>query len=173
MASSEFERCFSQLEAVPRLLKGVLSKIPAQSIAVRPSNGGFSIVEHGWHLADLESEGYGLRISRLLSETDPHLPDFEGDRIARERRYHEKSLLEGLDRFESARAHNLARLRKVSEPQWRRFGTQEGVGKVSLSDLPKMMLEHDRSHLRELSELLKEASPAVSRDALLQAVLSA
>ena len=173
MAISEFDRVFTQLETTPRLLKSVFSELPAESVGARGSKGGFSAVEHAWHMADLESEGYGLRISRLLSETEPHLPDFEGDRIARERRYHEKSLLEGLNRFASARSQNLAQLRRVTEPQWRRFGVQEGVGRLALSDLPKMMLEHDRSHLRELVELLEEILPEASALARLEAALSA
>ncbi len=173
MAASEFDRVFSQLETTPRLLNSVFSELPADSVGAHGSKGGFSAVEHAWHMADLESEGYGLRISRLLSETEPHLPDFEGDRIARERRYHQKSLHEGLNRFESARTQNLAQLRRVTEPQWRHSGTQEGVGRLSLSDLPKMMIEHDRSHLRELVELLEEVLPAASALARLKGALSA
>jgi hypothetical protein len=172
MAISEFDRVFPQLENTPRLLKNVLSELPPELVRARGSKGGFSAVEHAWHMADLESEGYGLRISRLLSETEPYLPDFEGDRIAQERRYQEKSLVEGLNRFESARAQNLAQLRKVTQPQSRRFGMQEGVGRVALSDLPKMMLEHDRSHLRELVELLEEILPETSALARLEAALS-
>jgi len=76
MAISEFDRVFTQLETTPRLLKSVFSELPAESVGARGSKGGFSAVEHAWHMADLESEGYGLRISRLLSETEPHLPDF-------------------------------------------------------------------------------------------------
>src|SRR5260370_33206677 len=139
MAISELDRVFTQLETTPRLLKSVFSELPPESVGAHGSKGGFSAVEHAWHMADLESEGYGLRISRLLSETGPHLPDFEGDRIARERRYHEKSLLEGLNRFESARSQNLAQLRRGPEPQCRRFGAQAAVGGIALSVLPRLM----------------------------------
>jgi len=172
MATPQFDRIFAQLEATPRLLKSVLSSVPAESVGTRGSKVGFSAVEQAWHLADLESEGYGVRISRLLSETQPHLPDFDGERVAKERRYHEKILLDGLNRFESARAQNLARLRGLSEPQWQRLGVQEGVGKVALSDVPKMMLKHDRSHLGELVELLEEILPTSSGLSELQAALS-
>lgn len=172
MTLQESDRVWAQLEATPRLLKTVLSDVPMQLVGIRGSQGGFSAVEQAWHLADLESEGYGLRIARLLSETQPQLPDFDGERAAKERRYHEKTLLEGLNRFESARAQNLARLRGVGEPQWQRFGMQEGVGKVALSDVPKMMLAHDRSHLRELVELLQEILPTSPGLSQLQAALA-
>src|SRR5262245_37131631 len=83
---------------------GSLSAEDARS----PGPGGaFSPVEQVWHLADLEREGFGLRISRLRDESHPHLPDFDGGTIARERDYRSRSLAEGLAAFEAARAANL------------------------------------------------------------------
>ena len=76
---------------------------------------GFSPVEQCWHLADLEREGYGVRIRRLLTEDEPALPDFDGERVARERDYKSLSLTEGLAAFRRARAENLAALRGLSD----------------------------------------------------------
>jgi hypothetical protein len=70
---------------MPALLREVAAALDETARRRRPAGGGFAIVEHAWHLADLEREGYGARISRLLAETAPALPDFDGDRIARER----------------------------------------------------------------------------------------
>ena len=116
--------------------------------------GGFSLVEQAWHLADLEREGYGERIRRLLAEEDPALPDFEGDRVARERAYRTKSLPEGVAAFAAARAANLALLRNVTAADWERSGRQEGVDRVALRDLPRMMGEHDAGHREEIAALL-------------------
>jgi hypothetical protein len=41
-------------------------------------------------------------------------------------------------------------LRAVGPDQWTRAGTQEGVGRVALCDLPHMMAEHDASHRAEI-----------------------
>jgi hypothetical protein len=35
--------------------------------------------------------------------------------------------------------------------QWSRGGTQEGVGRIALCDLPSMMAEHDASHRAEIA----------------------
>jgi len=119
--------------------------------ATRPGpEGSFSPVEHCWHLADLEREGFGARIERLLAESEPRLPDFDGGRIARERRYRTRSLAEGLAAFRSARRSNLARLQALEGDAWSRAGTQDGVGRVMLCDLPSMMLEHDDAHRAEI-----------------------
>jgi hypothetical protein len=113
-------------------------------------DGALAPVEQCWHLADLEREGYGLRIDRLLRETDPLLADFDGARIARERAYRSLSLAEGLAAFRRARQDNLARLRTLSAEQWRRDGSQEGVGPIALCDVPAMMAEHDAGHRGEI-----------------------
>ncbi len=78
-----------------------------------PADGGFCLIEQAWHLADLEREGYGERIRRLLAEEDPELPDFDGARVAVSRNYRAKSLAAGIAAFRAARTANLAVLRSV------------------------------------------------------------
>lgn len=119
-----------------------------------PPDGGFSFVEQVWHLADLEREGYAERIRRILGEAEPELPDFDGDRIARERRYLERDEQAGLARFTAAREHNLAALHGATAAQRARSGTQAGVGRITLDDVARMMCEHDRGHREEIEDLL-------------------
>jgi uncharacterized damage-inducible protein DinB len=122
----------------------------------RPKAGGFSLLEHVWHLGDLEREGYAERIARLRRDDRPQLPDFEGDRIARERDYQSLDLAEGLARFEAARAENLRTLHQLSSDEWEKSGTQDQVGPVTLRSIPRKMREHDESHRKEIEALLGE-----------------
>jgi len=126
------------------------ASLPAAETVKEGPNQTFSPVEQSWHLADLEAEGFGTRIRRLLLEGEPTLPDFDGGRIAREREYRSRSLSEGLSAFRSARDTNLALWRGLDVDQWSRAGTQEGVGRIMLCDLPRMMAEHDDSHRAEI-----------------------
>jgi hypothetical protein len=120
--------------------------------AIRPGHDGtLSPVEQCWHLADLEREGFGTRIYRLLHEPSPMLPDFDGARAVRERNYLQRRLTEALDVFREARAANLTALRGAQAGDWLLAGVQEGVGPVALCDLPSMMDEHDEVHRREIS----------------------
>ena len=57
-----------------------------------------------------------------------------------------------LGAFEAARAANLATLMALSADQWFRSGTQEGVGLVSLRDMPALMRQHDESHRAEIRD---------------------
>lgn len=148
---------FDELSRMPALLSRVAPVFP--DVAVRAKGGSFALVEHVWHLADLEREGFAVRIARLLAETDPQLPDFDGEGTAKERRYLELDLAAGLSAFAAARAANVNSLRGVGPGQWSRSGRQEGAGPVSLADLPRRMREHDLAHLDQIADLLSELAP--------------
>lgn len=129
------------------LLFGALSAAEARE---RLAGQAFSPVEQVWHLADLEHEGCGRRIERLMHESRPALADFDGDAIAAERDYCRRSIREGLAAFAAARAANLARLERLRSDDWLRSGTQDGVGAVMLCDLPVFMSQHDAAHWAEI-----------------------
>jgi hypothetical protein len=150
------------LEAMPQDLRSAAVRLTAEGASTPPPDGGFSLVEQAWHLADLEREGYGERIRRLLADDDPDLPDFDGARVAAERNYRAKSLDGGIAAFLAARTANLALLRSVEGAAWDRAGRQEDVGRVTLRDIPRMMREHDDSHRAEIAALL--AGHPIPRD---------
>jgi hypothetical protein len=156
MNRRELETFFLTLESTPALLARAAAELPEDSVRHHGTAGGFSLVEHVWHLADLEREAYAVRIRRLLTEDEPHLSNFDGDRVARERLYQRRDLAEGLLAFTLSRTRNLQRLREVSMDEWKRAGEQEGVGRVELSDVPRMMTEHDRMHGVEIADLVRE-----------------
>src|SRR6266567_2011029 len=91
----------SKLQAMPDFLEASFGTVSPLEAATPGPNGAFSPVEHCWHLADLEREGYAVRIRRLLEEDNPGLPDFDGARIARERSYTSLSVAEASMRSET------------------------------------------------------------------------
>ena len=154
MIRRELETLFLTLESTPALLARAAAEVPEDGVRQRGTAGGFSLVEHVWHLADLEREAYGVRIRRLLTEDEPVLSNFEGDRVARERMYLRRDLAEGLAAFTAARNRNIEKLRSVGNADWKRRGVQYGIGSVALEDIPRMMAEHDRGHTTEIAALL-------------------
>jgi len=148
---------FETLSRTPALLAQVAARFP--DVLVRVRSGPFALVEHLWHLADLEREGFGERIRRLLAEDEPLLPDFDGERVAREREYLKLDPAAALAAFAAARAENLRTLRSLTGAQGARSGRQEGVGAIALSEVPRRMLDHDFAHLNEIADLLAELMP--------------
>jgi hypothetical protein len=45
----------------------------------------------------------------------------------------------------------LALLRSLNTAQWSQGGTQEGLGRVALCDIPHMMGEHDETRRAEIA----------------------
>jgi hypothetical protein len=144
------------LRTFPATLRALIASAPQALIRTRAKDGTFALVEQAWHLADLEVEGYGERLKRILEQDDPSLPDFRGDVVAEQRRYIELELEPALERFASARAANVARLESLTGEQWQRGGQQEGVGRVTIARVAEMMAEHDAGHAAELHALLSE-----------------
>ena len=152
LSADEREALLAKLAEMPAYLERELLVLTPQQVLMTGPDEIFSPVEQAWHLADLEREGFGLRIRRLLSETDPRLPDFDGTAVAAERHYRERSLTEGLCIFKAARRENVALLRSISSDSWTRAGEQEGVGPVALCDMPSFMAQHDAAHRAEIEE---------------------
>jgi hypothetical protein len=149
------------LESFPRFLTDALDQLGDPRARERPDEEHWSLCEQLWHLADIEREGWLVRIERILVEEQPALPDFDGDAIAAQRDYNSKDPYLALQRFRAARSASLARLRGLNALQWKRSGALEGVGPIALSDLPRQMSAHDEGHRREIEELL--ARPRAAR----------
>lgn len=159
----------TSLGVLVELIEAVAAGLAARDLVAPGPAGSFSFVEHVWHLADLESEGFAIRIARLLAEENPSLPDFDGARIAHERGYRALRPNEGLARLAVSRRANVERLAGVDAAGWHREGEQEGAGRITLADLPHKMLAHDRAHARELVELLEAIAPGTAAIGALRA----
>ncbi len=146
------EELLASLARMAEYLREVFSGLSPEQTRARAADGTFSPVEQVWHLADLEREGFGVRIRRLLSEREPHLPDFDGAKVAADRNYRSLSLEQGLAVFAAARQENISVLRALDSKAWVRSGTQAGIGKVSLCDMPSFMSQHDSAHRTEIEQ---------------------
>src|SRR5512143_3644325 len=92
MTRRDMETLLLTLESTPALLLHAAASFSPRQARVRPCRGGFSFVENVWHLADLEREGYGARIARILDEENPGLENFDGAQVARDRNYQDKDV---------------------------------------------------------------------------------
>ena len=155
LSPADQQTLLEQLSGMPAFLDEAFGGMSAADARAEGADG-FSPVEQCWHLADLEGQGYGVRIRRLLTEENPLLPDFDGARVAEERQYRSLPLGQGLQAFRDARMANVRALRSVPESDWERPGRQDGVGALALCDLPAMMAEHDAGHRAEIQAWIRE-----------------
>ena len=156
MSRPDQQLLLAALQSMPDFLTETFGELSDDEAATSLTDKSFSPVEQCWHLADLEREGFAVRIRLLLAESNPRLENFDGARVAHERQYKRLHLADGVSAFRQARLDNLALLQAVDADDWRRQGEQEDVGTVMLCDLPVMMAEHDAEHRKEITEWLHE-----------------
>lgn len=148
------QELWASLAQMPAFLQRAFGSLTLEEARSRGPAAAFSPLEHVWHLADLETEGFGIRIQRLKTESAPLLSDFDGTKAAQERNYQSMSLVAGLTAFHQARLVNIAALQALSSADWSRSGTQQGVGVVALCDIPVFIFQHDLTHQAEIDQWL-------------------
>ena len=148
------EDALASLAAMPDALQRRLAGLTNAQLCFKPGSDTFSVLENVWHLRDIEVEGYACRLTLLLREETPRLPDLDGSALARERRYNNQPLQPALDAFVASRRASLVMLADLTPAQLERRGSFENVGEVSLARLLELWVEHDQGHLKELDHLL-------------------
>ncbi len=150
------ESLLNFLDATPNKLAVFAAGLSPAELCWKHSEAEFSVLENLCHLRDLEQQGYGPRIERILSELDPVLADFDGARVAAEGNYNGESPHFALQAFATAREKNVRSMKNLTEDQLQRAGVLEGVGRVTLGQLAEKMREHDEGHLEDLRVLRQQ-----------------
>lgn len=147
------EEAIAALKQMPENLRQQVAALTDAQLHFQPKGGYFSVLENICHLRDIEIEGYGVRLHRMLAEEHPTLPDINGGQLARERHYSEQPMQPALDAFTEARHTNLKILGDVTDTQLVRAAYLESVGEITLGKLLELWVEHDRGHVQELKKL--------------------
>ena len=163
MSGEDLKTVVDSLAHTPTLISRIVDGLSEETLRDRNSPDEFSVLEHVCHLRDIEHDGYRERISRILSEHQPLLPDIDGSRLAIERDYNAQNAAEALTEFDLARRQNIEILRVLSAEQLARQGTLEGAGVISLEKLILIMSEHDADHIGELEIIRRRIDRALDQ----------
>ena len=110
MDREEFRSLVEELRRTPARLRELMAGLPADKEVHKPGPDAFSARENVHHLRDIEAEGYGIRLLRMLGEPNPLLKDVDGAALARERNYNAIPSGPALEEFALLRAANVERL---------------------------------------------------------------
>jgi DNA-binding transcriptional ArsR family regulator/uncharacterized damage-inducible protein DinB len=140
------------LEGTAQAVRALCTVLAPDAGYERPPAGGFSLAEHLWHLADIETLGWTPRFERALAEKRPRLPGVDGDRQATEKRYQEQPWRGAARRFVSQRRRTLRCLARL-EPAWLDKPVVFAGRDSCVGDLLAAMLSHDQEHRAEMARL--------------------
>ena len=154
MKPEELGRFLTALGETPDRILQITQGLDHQALTWKPSPDNWSILENVCHLRDIEAEGYNVRIEKLLTEEQPRFADVDGARLARERNYNSQDLMAALQGFRTARARSLRLLKGIGPAGLAREGELETAGRITLEGVLLKMVEHDRGHIDEVTQLV-------------------
>jgi DinB superfamily len=115
------------------------------------------VIEVIQHLADSELVA-GYRFRMVLSEDPPALQGYDQDRWAREFRYREIRLGQGLDQLRGLRIANLHLWRSLDPVPLQRGGIHSERGPESAAILLRLMGAHTPVHRRQIDRILSSTT---------------
>jgi hypothetical protein len=156
---------FAALREFPDRLQAYYAEIPREFSNWRPAlwdgipSEPFTPVEQICHVRDVEIDGYHVRFRRVLEESNPQLPNLNGEVLARERDYASADPVGVFAAFREARATTLALLSNLSAAEFTRTAEFDGVA-VTAQGLVHLLCSHDQQHLAGLQWLLARIDAA-------------
>jgi hypothetical protein len=148
------------LAAFPDQLEAFYAAIPARRANFTPASWegipseSFTPIGQICHVRDIEIDGYQVRITRTLAESQPTLPSLDGDHLARVREYSKADAADVLATFRAARRRTLDCIENLGPAQLERRAVFEGYGLVTVRGLIHYLCSHDQQHLAGLQWLL-------------------
>jgi hypothetical protein len=115
----------------------------------------WSPTEWACHLRDVELEINQPRVKKLLSETNPFIAAVDSDVWAEARAYTLQDGPAALASFNAARRDTLAMLENLTDDDWQRPARHGVFGPTTLQELMSFAFEHDRTHVRQMRELVE------------------
>ena len=128
--------------------------------AARPQQDEWSLTEVLCHLRDVDQEVNIPRLQKVLAESNPFLPGEDTDRWAEVRQYCFQDGPEALHQFIATRSEMVSLLQTLAAEDWQRPARHAIFGPTRLQELVSITAAHDRVHMGQVYELLKQVAPA-------------
>ena len=134
-------------EAAPARLRAACAGLTREELTARPGPGKWSILEVVVHIADSDAISID-RMKRILTEDNP--PLLYADETAYNDRLHphEQDLEDALTLFDVGRRQFARVLRLLPDEAFRRKGTHNRKGEVTLGAMVAGYVEHVEEHLK-------------------------
>jgi hypothetical protein len=145
--------CLDLLEAVPDILRGLMSGLSEEDALWQPAPGRFSIAEVLAHLSHMEGHCYRYRVDRMIAEDRPEVP--AEDASSYYALYRGRDPEEDFAHFEEQRETNIEYLRSLPAGVGARKALHAELGEITLDGLLRDWAKHDLGHIRQIGDLVK------------------
>ena len=140
------------MRATPAVLDTLCGELASEAWSAHPQPEEWCPTEILCHLRDVDQEVNLARIRRVLQENDPFLSGKDTDPWADERNYICQDGPQALHEFTAARLKLLDLLEAASPQDWERTARHAILGPTTLQELVGIIAEHDRLHIRQVTQ---------------------
>jgi hypothetical protein len=138
--------CLNLLEAMPAILRGLMTEITEEDARWKPAPDRFSIAEVLAHLSHSEDHCYRAPLDRFLSE---ETPEFEPDDAQMHLELYKNGDPEDdFGHLEEQRQRNVEMLRGLPADAGSRKARHQAAGEIRLSQMLHEWALHDPGHIR-------------------------
>jgi hypothetical protein len=136
-------------------LQSQLWGLSEDELCRRPAPDEWSLKEIAAHLRDAEA-CFLERLTLIVSQEEPELPDIDIDAYVLERDYRSLDLYEVLLEFSRLRHRTSGLLWSLEPSEWERAGLHPYRGRLSIMQVARDMNEHDLGHLWQVRRLRRQ-----------------
>ena len=160
MDQREKDRLVWNLKSLPNELDDLLKDIDEETLRWRPIPNKWSIKEIMCHLRDMERLAYLARYRRMLTESNPLLPNVDQDRLALESDYIDQDAKAALEEFKRLRWETVQTLVGAPLEAWSRGGMHEIDGPMTIEQLVIRQIKgNDLNHLVQMKDIVRLKMP--------------
>jgi hypothetical protein len=144
-----------RIRAVPAALHEALAQVPHGAHDRPPRPGQWSVRETLIHTRNTVMMAYGLRIRRLLYETDPVFADYD-EAASRQEDLGRGESVDDLARMIVREHEQIAGLLDgLPDGRWARQGRHPEYGEMSIELLARRAAEHGLEHAQQIGEIAR------------------
>ena len=156
MSEDTREQLISKLETSQRQLTALLNSV-TDNQDWQPSPDAWSFRYHAAHLVTVEKEAYWDRITRIAAGENPHFESY----FNTGRDFSQHELRNSLSEWAVTRGKIMHFVRFLPKAKIALTGTHDTFGTITVLDVLQGMLDHDREHLGELTQLVADCQTEI------------
>ena len=141
-----------RIRSVPAALREALATVRSGAHDRPPRPGEWSVRETLVHLRNSVLMVHGLRIRRLLYETDPVFADYDDATFRREDMQRQEPLDDLVGMIVREHEQIVGLLEGLPDDRWARQGRHPELGPMSVEFLARRVAEHAQEHSQQIAE---------------------
>ena len=159
MTREDRQQLIDQYAKGPDEVVSSLAGFPAARLTAHPIPGKWSAAEIVHHLSDSETIS-GIRLRRLIAESNPVIYGYDQEEYTRALRYNERDLAPALENFRAVRGATTQLLRALTEADWKRQGWHTEIGLYTTESWLRIYADHAHNHAAQIRRLREALAAA-------------